>query len=230
MRRRLLAVTAASVAAAVLTACGGMHPGAAVVINDGDYEVSMDELDDLAAAWCEGLPVLAKAQGQAVEPSEGIDARQDITLLLVQSYLTPLAAERADAPEPPPAARTVLPSDVTEITDQMDADRVDDFLRVIELSQETGAWQESIGSTLPEAGSADPAQLGQQYVLDFAADFDIDIDPRIGLDGDRLEAEAEDIARSGSMSIAQSSEATMREDPERQADLVDSLPPTQSCG
>ena len=45
MRRRLLAVAVAAVAAAVVTGCDNMHPGQAVVIDNGDYQASIGKLD-----------------------------------------------------------------------------------------------------------------------------------------------------------------------------------------
>jgi hypothetical protein len=230
MRRRLLAAATAGLAAAVLAACGDMHPGAAVVIDDGDFRASMEEVDDLTAALCEANPLLAEAQGQPPQSTAGVDARQYVTTLLIESYLTPLAAESADAEEPPSDEIEVSPDDLREITDQMDEDNVDEFLRLFEMANAVSGWWRSIGAQQPGATTANVEQLGQQYVYNLAGDYDIDIDPRLGLDGDNLEPQDEDVARSGSMSVAQSGAATLREDPERQADLVESLPPTQSCG
>jgi hypothetical protein len=232
MRRRLLAATAAGVAAAVLTACGDMHPGAAVVINDGDYRVSMEELDDLTAALCEATPLLAEASGQPTNTTAGVDARQYVASLLIYSYLTPLAADEVDAEEPDPADLAVSPDDYSEITAQMDQDRVDEFFRLLELSNEVAIRQTSIGIEQPQANQANAAQLGQQYVLEYADDFDIDIDPRLGIDGDNLQAEGQDqsMPRSGSLSVAESGQALMRLDPEQEADMVEALPPSQACG
>jgi hypothetical protein len=228
MRRRLLTTVAVGAAAAMLSACGGMHPGAAIVINDGDYRASMDEVDDLTAALCEASPLLAEAQGAPGEKSEAIEARQYVVSLLIQSYLTPLAAKQVDAPEPPPDQLTVSPADYANITDQMDADAADDFLHLLEVATEVGAWQANIGLAQPNSSPANAAQVGQQYVFDSAQDFDIDIDPRLGIDGNDLLAE--DQPRSGSISVAGSSEAAQRENPDQRQAVVDSLPSSQVCG
>lgn len=231
MRRRLLAATVAGIAAAVLTACGDMHPGAAVVIDDGDYRVSMEEVDDLAAAWCDAQAAAAQAQGQPSEASAGIDSRQYVVALLIQSYLTETAAADIDAEEPAPAELQLSSAELaslTEITDQMEPDQVDELIRILELSRANDAWQQSIGSEQPQANASNVAQLGQRYILDTVEDFDIDLDPRLGLDGDDLLSE--EAPRSGSMSVAQSDQASMREDPERATEMVEALPPSQSCG
>jgi hypothetical protein len=229
MRRRLLAATIAGAAAAVLAACGNMHPGAAVVIDDGDYRVSMNELDDLTSAMCEATQVAAESSGQPRQTTEGIDARQYVTGLLIQSYLTQRAADETGAAEPAPDDIAVSPDDFTDITDQMDEDQVSDFMHLLELSKGLAAWQTSIGQSLSTASpGTNPAQAGQKYVLDSADQYDIDVDPRLGIDGDDLLAP--DIPRSGSMSVAQSSQATMREDDSKSADVVESLPETQTCG
>jgi hypothetical protein len=228
MRRRHLAVVAAVAAAAVLSACSDMHPGAAIVINDDDYRASMDEVDDLTAALCEASPLLAEAQGAPAQESEGIDARQYVVGLLIQSYLTPLAAEDVGAGEPAPEELTVNPDDYVDITDQMDENKADDFLRLLQLGAEVGAWQANIGLEQPDASPATAAQAGQQYVLDYAEDFDIDIDPRLGLDGDDLQAET--LGRSGSISVAQSSEAVQRQNPDEAEAVLETLPRSQVCG
>jgi hypothetical protein len=229
MRRRLLAASIAGVAAAVLAACGNMHPGAAVVINDGDYRVSMDEVDDLTSALCDASRLSAETSGQPRQTSEGIDARQYVTGLLIQSYLTQQAGDATDAAEPAADDIAVSPDDYTEITDEMDEDQVDDFMQVLELSKELTAWQTSIGQTLPAASQgANPAQVGQKYVIDSADEYDIDVDPRLGIDGDDLVAQ--DVPRSGSLSVAQSSQATAREDDSQRQDVVESLPEGQTCG
>jgi hypothetical protein len=228
MHRRLLAAVAVGAAATLLSACGGIHPGAAIVINDGDYRASMNDVDDLTAALCEASPLLAEAQGQPAQTSEAIDARQYVVGLLIQSYLTPLAANQVDAAEPPPDQLTVSPADYTNITDQMSEDAADEFLQLIEMGTEVGAWQASIGMSQPNASPSTAAQAGLQYVLDYAEDFDIDIDPRIGMDGNDLQADK--FARSGSISVAASGEATQREDPQQRQDVADSLPSSQACG
>jgi hypothetical protein len=228
MRSRLLAAAATGVAAVVLTACGDMHPGAAVVIDDGDYRVSMEELDDLTAALCEASPLLAEAQGQPSQSSEGIDARQYVARLLIQSYLTEQAAEETGAEEPSPTDLAVPPEEVADITDQMDADRADDFLEVLDLGQQARAWQVNIGLELPDASASNAEQLGFQYVFDSADDYDIDIDPRLGLDPADLQTT--ETERSGSMSVPQSDEATARTGSEPNPDVIESLPPTQTCG
>jgi hypothetical protein len=228
MRRRLLTVMAVGAAAALLSACGGIHPGAAVVINDGDYRASMDEVDDLTAALCQASPLLAEAQGSPGRKSEAIEARQYVVALLIQSYLTPLAAEEVDAVAPSPEELNVSPADYANITDQMDEDKADDFLKLLELGTEVGAWQARIGQEQPNTSPSTAAQAGQQYVLDFAGDFDIDIDPRIGMDGNDLQAEQP--ARSGSISVAESSEAVQRQEPDQRETVVDSLPSSQVCG
>jgi hypothetical protein len=229
MRRRLLMAAIAGAAAVVLAACGDMHPGAAVDIDDGDYRVSMDEVDNLTSAMCDATQIAAETSGQQRRTTEGIDARQYVTSLLIQSYLTEQAADKTGAAEPPSDAIAVSPDDFSDITDEMDEDQVGNFMQLLELSKELAAWQTSIGQTLPEASSgADPAQVGQRYVLESADQYDIDVDPRLGIDGDDLLAP--DIPRSGSLSIAQSSQATMREDASRSKDVVESLPEDQTCG
>ncbi len=228
MRRRLLAAVAVGAAATVLSACGGMHPGAAIVINDGDYRASMSDVDDLTAALCEASPLLAEAQGSPAQTSEAVDARQYVVGLLIQSYLTPLAAKQVDAPEPPPDQLNVSPADYANITDQMSDDAADEFLQLLQMGTQVGAWQASIGMSQPNASPSTAAQAGLQYVLDYAEDFDIDIDPRIGMDGNDLQAAK--FARSGSISVAASDEATQRLDPEQRQKVADSLPSSQACG
>jgi hypothetical protein len=229
MRRRLPVAAIAGALAVALAGCGNMHPGAAVDIDDGDYRVSMDELDDLTSAVCDATRISAETSGQPRQTTEGIDARQYVTGLLIQSYLTQQAADKTGAAEPPPDAVAVSSGDFTDITDEMDEDQVGNFMRVLELNRELAAWQTSIGQTLPTTSQgANPAQAGQQYVIESADQYDIDVDPRLGIDGDDLLAQ--DTPRSGSLSIAQSSLAIAREDDSQSKDVVESLPEEQTCG
>jgi len=228
MRRRLLAVAVAAVAAAVLTGCSDIHPGQAVVIDNGDYEASISKVDDLTGALCVASPILAQSQGQQGQQSESIEARQYVVGLLIQSYLTPLAAKQAGADSPSPQDLTVTPEDYTNITDKMDDAQADDFLQLLQIGTEVSAWQSQIGLTQPNSSPSTAAQDGQKYVLDYAKNFDIDIDPRFGMNGNDLGSGK--LQRSGSISVAQSSQATQRENPDKKAAVLESLPKSQICG
>lgn len=227
MRRRLLGATVAGLAAAVLTACGNLHPGAAIVVNDGDYRVSMSDLDELTTALCEASPILAQAQGQGGQVSEGINVRQYVADLLIQSYLSPLAAKKVGANEPTPDELAVSEDRYSQITNQMDENTAADFVRLLKIGNAVAVWQAKIGVQLPGSTPSTAGTQGHRYVLRFGKNFNIDIDPRLGLSGDDLLAAA---AKSGSVSVAQSVQATARENSSQSADVAAGLPPTQTCG
>ena len=228
MRRRLLAVAVAAVAAAVLTSCDNMHPGQAVVIDNGDYEASIGKVDDLTGALCVASPILAQSQGSEGQQSESIEARQYVVGLLIQSYLTPLAAKHVGADAPSPQELTVTPSDYSNITDKMSDEQADDFLQLLQIGTEVSAWQANIGLTQPNSSPSTAAQDGQKYVLNYAKDFSIDIDPRFGMTAEDLQTGK--FQRSGSISVAESSQATQRENPAKKDAVLAALPQSQICG
>ncbi|HEU0288860.1 MAG TPA: hypothetical protein VFR22_17545, partial [Nocardioidaceae bacterium] len=127
-----------------------------------------------------------------------------------------------------PQELTVSPDDYTNITDKMSDEQADDFLQLLQIGTEVSAWQANIGLTQPNSSPATAAQDGQKYVLNYAKDFDIDIDPRFGINGDDLQSGK--FARSGSISVPESSQATQRENPAKKDAVLAALPQSQICG
>lgn len=177
-------------AAAVLAvgACGPMHPGSAVVVDD--ESVSVQTVDDLAKGLCEAVG--ASGQGGDVT---GADARQQAATTMLN-----LTAARQAADD---LGVDVAPADVALTADEKknlkaqfpDAD-FSQIEKLVEIGKETNAIVTAIGEQQAGSDASDKqAQAaGQKYVQDYIQDADVDIDPRFGLDADGNAADTDPLS------------------------------------
>lgn len=222
---------AAGLAAAglVLSACGQVHPGAAAVI--GGTRIPMDEVDTLSAAYCRATVAIAESQGQPVNPAEGIDSRRTVLGLLLQLEIARQAAESLGVTAEP---STYVADDQSfqPLLDAVGEEYADDVTRLVRATGETGALQAAIGAHQlgEDVADVDPQQAqqqqqsGQEYIAEFGADVDIEIDPRFGLAPD-----GQVLAQTGSLSVPVSEEAVTPTEPADVALRLGELPAALVC-
>lgn len=185
--RRIKVAAGVVVAGSVLGACGGVHPGAAVVVDDTSF--SMSKVDDMSATFCE-LNVAqsqqdAAQQGGQAQATPAQSARQQAVRSLVFNEVAQQVARDQDVSVP--QSQSVVP-----------AERLDELVTIIKpksvamLSNignrefQTVALQSAIGAKAlgVPAGGADEQQVqqaGQQAIQSALKKADISIDPRLGL-------------------------------------------------
>jgi len=226
---------AAVAAALLLTACGQVHPGAAATV--GDSRISFDEVDTLSVAYCKATLADAEARGEPVPAAEGMDSRRTVLQALLVLELSRQAADKLGV-EVEPAAYAADEQSIQSLVDAVGEEYADEIDRLIEVFGEAGALQAEIGADqldqeVSEADVAAQQEAGRRYVGDYAADVEIDIDPRLGLssDVDALFATGTlPVASStGSLSVPVSDEAVLPDDDAAAADAIAELPSTQVC-
>ena len=173
MKRIRIGIAAAAMLA--LSACGGMHPGAGLVV--GSDSVSADRVDEVAGSLCEALG--ASGQGDV----GGKDARQQAANLLLTLTAARQAADELGV-EVEPSQYAVTNSDTEALKAQFPDSDLDDLTKVIAISKESSVLLAAIGQDQAgsDAANEQAQQAGQAYVQDFLADSDVSIDPRYGLD------------------------------------------------
>lgn len=177
-------------AALLMAGCGPVNPGAAAVV-DGT-RIPMSDVDDVADVYC-----TASLSGQGGSAA-GIDAsalrRQSVADLVSGAVADRVAQDRGYRISVP----TLGEADRQQL-EQMFGDDLDSALRLIERNQRTGAIAQEMAreadASIPEGEAL--VQAGQQLLAQAAADSDIEIDPRFGLDHT-----IQQIADSGSLSVA----------------------------
>ncbi|UYM06517.1 hypothetical protein [Solicola gregarius] len=173
MKRIRVGMAAAAMLA--LSACGSMHPGAAVVV--GDVSVSADKVDDLADNLCEAI----SASGQT--GVGGKDARQQAANLMLTLTAAREAADELGV-EVEPSQYAVTSDDTASLESQFPDADTDELSKIIAISKESSALVTAIGQDQAgsDASAKQAQQAGQAYLQDFIADADVSIDPRYGLD------------------------------------------------
>jgi len=165
-------------AAAVLTACGSIHPGAAVVV-DGE-SISMKTLDERAEVMC----LVSQATSQQTQPTDNATVRRNAAGMLV---LERIAAEVVkDQNLTIDQDLVALPSSTQDQVSELFGDRADDVLDVLNDQQRLYAQFVAIGAAqtgrTPNADILDPlAQEGQTYVQDAFADHGVEFASRLGM-------------------------------------------------
>lgn len=202
MKRIRVGMAAAAMLA--LSACGSVHPGAAVVV--GNDSVSADKVDDLAENLCEAIG----ASGQT--GVGGKDARQQAANLMLTLTAARQAADELGV-EVEPSQYAVTGDDTDALEAQFPDADTDELAKIIAISKETGALVTAIGEDQAgtDASAKDAQAAGQQYLQEFLADADVSIDPRYGLDDTGQPKEDAD-----SLSV-------------RVTDPAEDLPSTQQC-
>jgi hypothetical protein len=223
---------ALAAATAVLVAgCGAAHPGAAADV-DG-YRIGMDTVNDQAAALCLAPRLLGITEGQKLDKSS---SRRAVVGVKVQLRKALLAAEDLGIDVPAPQVtedelfRQGIPiGEYTESQTDAMLEFWGEFRHMSELVEE-------ISQRLREETGAEGDQLQSEVaaLLDQQVD-DVDIDPRVGLEGDLTPT-----SPSGSLSVpvsdlaqppaATGAEAPTADDAERSQSFVSGLPASQTCG
>lgn len=165
----------AAAAVLVVGACGSMHPGSAVVVDD--ESISIDKVDTLADDICEA----ASASGQS--DMAGADVRQQAASITLNLTGARQLADDLDL-DVPESATAVSEDESSNLETQFpDADQ-SKLLEVVKLGKESSALLTAIGQDQagPDASAKEVQQAGQQSVQEYLDKADVSIDPRYGTD------------------------------------------------
>lgn len=163
----------AAAAVLVVSGCGAMHPGAAVVV-DGE-SVSIEKVDNIADNICAALT----ASGQT--GMAGADARQQAASMMLTLLASRQAADELGVEVEP--SEYALTGEDTEMLaarfPDADAAQIETLLKI---GKETTALVTAIGERRTGGTDQEAIQAGQKYLQDYIASADVDVDPRYGLD------------------------------------------------
>lgn len=225
MRRcaRMVGLAAAMLA---LGACGQVHPGAAAVV--GGTRIPMDEVDTLSAAYCRATVAIANSQGQPADPAEGIASRRTVLGALLQLEIARQAAGSLGV-EAEPSTYVADPRSFQPLLDSVGEQYADEVSQLVGVTGETTALQVAIGAhqldqDMAEVDQQEAQQTGQEYVAEYGADVDVEIDPRFGLAPD-----GQVLAETGSLSVPVSEEAVTPQEPADVATRIGDLPVSLVC-
>jgi hypothetical protein len=223
MRRGVVLAVAAGLA---LAGCGDVSPGAAATV-DGT-RIQMEEVDDLAGAWCTYLITYADVNEQPWQPQPSATYRDQVLTQLIQLELAEEVAEELHVDVPPSRYQTPEDPQTRPIIDAMPADQQEPFRRLVDLYGKVQATDIAIDvsrggdePTTPDEAQQAAAE-GQKYVSDFAEDRDIDLDPRFG------EFTAGQVS-GGSGSLSVSADVGDEQEAPDDATDVSGLPESQIC-
>ncbi len=165
-----------------LSACGGVHPGAAAVV-DGRV-ISMETLDRTADVYC--LVTARSAQQGAQQVDNAQVRRQAANDLVMHQVARKVVEERGITVDP---TLTELPASQVESIRAAFGDDADEVVTVFRRSQRLYAELIAIGADetgrTPNQDILDPlAQAGQQAVLDAYPTYDVTFASRLGLSDD----------------------------------------------
>lgn len=227
-RHQRRSARAAGLAAAwlVLSACGQVHPGAAAVV--GDTRISMDEVDALSAAYCRATVAIADSEGEPVTPTEGIGSRRTVLGALLQREIARQAADSLGV-EAEPSTYVADERSFQPLLDAVGDAYADDVARLVRVTGEASALQVAIGAhqlggDVSNVDLQQAQQSGQEYITEFGAGVNIEIDPRFG-----LAADGQVLAETGSLSVPVSGEAVAVDSPADTAIRIGDLPAALVC-
>lgn len=225
-QRRPARLAGLAAAGLVLSACGQVHPGAAAVV--GGTRIPMDEVDTLSVAFCRATVANSISQSQPVVPAEGIDSRRTVVGLLLQLEIARQAAESLGVTAEP-STYVADEQSFQPLLDAVGEEYADDVARLFRVTGETGALQVAIGAHQlgEDVADVDPQQAqqgGEEYMAEFGADVDIEIDPRFALAPD-----GQVLAETGSLSVPVSEEAVTPSGPADFALRLGELPAALVC-
>lgn len=196
--RSFLSVATLGIAAIALTACAGVNPGSAAVV-DGE-SISMKTADEASTAYCKlSLSVAAQQGVKAV--SSGDSRRQAVTDLIM--YAVAKKVEKQQGVAVDPTTYVITDSQTAQIAQAFPRANLNQIGDAIERSQETysiivALGQASTGKALTDDTKAAIEQAGQADLLKAYKSTDISIDPRFGLND-----LTQKIGDTGSLSIAE---------------------------
>ena len=218
-----LAVLGAAVA--LLTGCAGASPGVAVQV--GEESITVNEVDEVTANYCEAIEDQLTGNGQVVPLSflrGGIAAR-----LANRSIGEQLAAEHDVE-----AGRTYdqQVAELKQSTASFDEEVRDAVLLVDTEQAYTQAIQAAVGrQLLDEEGAedvkySDTVARGQAAYEDWVAEEDVTFDPKFGVD--LVDGEAQPVDTSLSYPVGDAAVAGSKQTPDPA--YAETLPDSQRCG
>lgn len=234
--RRRLAVAVLVVCATALTGCGSdalspeLHPGAAAVA--GDYEVTMEELDEMSDDLCRLIEPQLEANGDAF-PMARIRAIA-LTNLLIEGEMTRRFAEDQDV-----EVSDELAAALRAIPEQLEAQGFEgrDLELAVEFS-ERGQFHQFVMTEVArrelgdETTTSTLVQRGEEIFVEWLKTQDYEVDPRIGsvnpLEGGIFETG--DPGLSVPVSDDAVEAAAREDDIELHEAYLEGLPDSQRCG
>ncbi|MBD8870467.1 hypothetical protein [Nocardioides donggukensis] len=227
--RPLQRYAAALVGLIALTGCGSadLYPGDAAVV--GERSVSMSEADRFAEAYCEiNRPSLEQNDARlSMARIRALALSLQVAGIQAEEY-----AEEFDIEVGPEYARAV--NDLEDRVREQDLpdDERDAVLEVLTTNTYVGAVFNQIGQR--ELGSeADPQELdtaGGEVFSAWAAEQDVELDPRFGTVDQELAYTAPDESLSAPVSDLARLGADGADPTEADTEYADALPASQSCG
>ncbi|GGO71803.1 hypothetical protein [Nocardioides deserti] len=226
--RPLLGLAAATLlASGALTGCGvagtGFSPGVAAEV--GDTSITTDRVDEVAASYCDALRPQLEGQVVPQRYLNGSVAGQ----LALAAAAEQLAAEHGVEPGEQHAAQvTQLRRAVAELPE----DQQDAVLEVESAGSLVSDLVIGVGRALAaDEGLADPtdeqvAELGNQALVDWIGEHDVDVNPRYGVDlsdGQPVRTDSET-----SVAVSDLAAAATAESPDQE--YAATLPESQRCG
>lgn len=217
LARKVKVTTGMVLAAGVLGACGGVHPGVAVVV--GDTSFSMSQVDDMSVTYCELTVAQAQQdaaqQGGPAQAAPAQSARQQAVRALVINEVAKKVARDQDVTVP--RSQSVFPDQqLDELVALIKPTSKANLRSVGNREVETVALQTAIGAAalgVPVAGGNDQQaqqaqQAGQEAIAKELEKTDITIDPRLGLSKAQL-VQPDKAGTSRSLSVAGTSTAAL---------------------
>lgn len=200
--------------AALMTACGSVHPGSAAVVDN--ESISMKTADEASAAYCK-LALNAAAQ-QGVKDVSGADTRRQSIADLI-TYKIAKKVEKERGLHVDPGTYVLTDTQAGQVAKAFPKGPLGEIRAAIERSQETYAitialGEASTGLKIDQQNQAGIQKAGTAIITKAFKSSDISIDPRFGLND-----MTKQIAQTGSLSVPQ-----VPEDSDPAA-----LPPTQRC-
>jgi len=220
--------TAGLVAAvAVLAGCGNVNPGVAVKVDD--ESVTVREVDDLAADYCDVLspdlqgnsPPQVLPLGYLRSGIAGLLGQRMVAEQLAAEYDVEPGATYDDAMVQLEARLRGLDEDVREATKTVES-----------ASAYVQAIQIAVGAQLlEEAGGTDATQdtqlaRGQEAFADWVADNDVEFDPEFGVD--LVDGVVQPVDSTLSVPVGEGAKAAATRDASDQ-DYATSLPAAHTC-
>lgn len=194
----MLRVSALSLAALTLGACGSIHPGDAIIVDD--ETVSMATLNETADIYCAFTARSAESSGQAAGPIDNAAVRQQAATDLAKNIVAAdfVKDENISVDE----ELTALTSQQEEQLRSDFGDEADQAVDVLEDNQLLYARLIAIGAaatgqTPNEDILGQLAQTGEQIVVEMFGEHDVEFAPRLGLADDGSAVEG-----GGSLSVA----------------------------
>lgn len=227
MKLRAWAGPVALLGALTLTGCGALTPGTASVV--GDQKISMQQVEDLVTAQCEGADLAAKKSGGQSQASPLSDVKRRSLGLLIDTSLSEQFAQSEDATGTAEVTQLIYGTYEQALAQYPSKARatLGDALKKLAESQSalvTVAARKS-GETVSTSNVEQLLNSGIAARRAWQKKITIDTDPRFSPDKTGFPA-------SGDGSVSQASSSFAKDGQAKQVDQawVDDLPDSQKCG